>query len=176
MNSQNALGSNSISGAESLRGSGNAEATLRLLAGLPAPAGLEDRVLISLHSASRSGRILNWPGILKPPENWMRTAAAAAIVFVVAGGGWGVYSRVQPNSAIPAPTHAGSAGGFSSAGAMRTPQTLNGPVVAQPVAAQPTEVKPAKKVHAQVVPMSRQKTKAVAVNKASAQPSVTLAK
>ena len=25
----------------------------------------------------------------------MRTAAAAAIVFVVAGGGWGVYTRVQ---------------------------------------------------------------------------------
>ena len=28
----------------------------------------------------------------------MRTAAAAAIVYVVAGGGWGVYSRVQPPS------------------------------------------------------------------------------
>ena len=27
----------------------------------------------------------------------MRGAAAAAIVFVVAGGGWGIYTRVQPS-------------------------------------------------------------------------------
>ena len=70
----------------------------------------------------------------------MRATAAAAIVFVVAGGGWGVYSRVQPVAqpkviAMPAPINA--AGGFKSAGAMRTPQTLQGPVLARPVVEMP---------------------------------------
>jgi hypothetical protein len=68
----------------------------------------------------------------------MRSAAAAAIVFVVAGGGWGIYSRVQPallSGARAVPVHVASPGaGFSSAGAMRTPQTLNGPVVPAPAA------------------------------------------
>jgi hypothetical protein len=62
----------------------------------------------------------------------MRGAAAAAIVFVVAGGGWGIYSRVQPTPSarvIVMPVRTGVAGGFSNAGAMRTPQTLKGPVV-----------------------------------------------
>jgi hypothetical protein len=62
----------------------------------------------------------------------MRSAAAAAIVFVVVGGGWGVYSRVQqPQAAkvITMPARVAAPGGFSNAGAMRTPNTLNGPVV-----------------------------------------------
>ena len=66
----------------------------------------------------------------------MRGAAAAAVVFVVAGGGWGIYTRVQPSQpakVIVMPPRAGAGGGFSSAGAMRTPQTLNGPLVAEPV-------------------------------------------
>jgi hypothetical protein len=83
----------------------------------------------------------------------MRGAAAAAIVFVVAGGGWGIYTRVEP--AQPARVlvmpRAGAAGGFSGAGAMRTPETLHGPVVAQPVTEKPIEVKAAKKTPARVV-------------------------
>jgi hypothetical protein len=75
----------------------------------------------------------------------MRGAAAAAIVFVVAGGGWGIYSRVQPSPAakvIVMPARSGAASGFSNAGAMRTPQTLNGPVLTHPATTQTPKVKP----------------------------------
>jgi hypothetical protein len=60
----------------------------------------------------------------------MRAVAAATLVCVVLGGGWSIYSRVQPAETakgIVLPRHAAAAGGFSNAGAMR--QTLNGPVV-----------------------------------------------
>jgi hypothetical protein len=119
----------------------SAEATLRLIASLPPPKGLEDRVRAGLAAAPRRGRILAWPAALKPQSAWMRSAAAAAIVFVVVGGGWGVYSRVQrtqPARVIVLAPRGPAQGGFASAGAMRTPQTLNGPVVAHP-AAQPAE-------------------------------------
>ena len=68
----------------------------------------------------------------------MRGAAAAAIVFVVAGGGWGIYIRVQqpqPARVIAMPPRV--SGGFSNAGAMRTPNTLNGPLVAPAPAVAP---------------------------------------
>ena len=76
------------------------EATLRLIANLPAPKGLEDRINASLRTAQQSvprkGRLLSWPGTkFRPGSDWMRSAAAAAIVLVVAGGGWGIYSHVQ---------------------------------------------------------------------------------
>jgi hypothetical protein len=124
-------------------GSGEApgfEETLRLIANLPAPQGLEERVQAGLLAQPRKGRILAWPAALKPDSNWMRSAAAAAIVFVVAGGGWGVYSHVRPPQsagAMAMPAHAAEPGGFASAGAMRTPQALKGPVLAQPAAVKP---------------------------------------
>jgi hypothetical protein len=69
----------------------------------------------------------------------MRSAAAAAIVFVVAGGGWGVYMRVeqqnQPAKVIVMPARIPVPGGFSGAGAMRTPLTLPGPAAPQPAKA-----------------------------------------
>jgi hypothetical protein len=116
-------------------GSSEFEATLRLIASLPAPEGLEERVEAGLHKAPHRARILQWPVALRLENAWVRTAAAAAIVFVVVGGGWGISSRVQPvpqMRAITVPPHISAQGGFSSAGAMRTPQTLNGPVVAHP--------------------------------------------
>ncbi|MGA3265107.1 MAG: hypothetical protein ABSC47_13800 [Terracidiphilus sp.] len=124
---------------------GSAEETLRLIAGLSAPQGLEDRVHAALLARPRKGRILLWPAALRMDSNWMRSAAAAAIVFVVAGGGWGIYSWVQPQPArvIAQPPHVAAPGGFSSAGAMRTPNTLNGPVLAHPVTAQKKQAKPA---------------------------------
>ena len=123
-------------GTISAYGPGSVESTLRLIANLPAPEGLEDRVHAALVAAPiashRSARILAWNAVFKPQAGWMRAVAAAAIVFLVAGGGWGIYSRVQPaqsRDARAVPTHiAAPAAGFSSAGAMRTPQTLNGPV------------------------------------------------
>jgi hypothetical protein len=119
------------------------EETLRLIASLPAPAGLEDRVHAVLRAAPRRGRVLAWPKALRPESSWMRTAAAAAIVFVVAGGGWGVYTRFQqgqPAKVIVMPPRMAGPGGFSGAGAMRTPQTITGPTAPEPgkpLAAQP---------------------------------------
>jgi len=106
-------------------------------------------VQAGLRAASRTnlgrGKILQWPVALRLDNAWMRSslaraAAAAVIVAVVVGGGWGIISRVQPAQparAIATPPRVSSQGGFSSAGAMRTPQTLNGPVVAQPAVAAP---------------------------------------
>jgi len=142
---QNAHGEDSVSGAPLIF-----EDTLRLVAHVPVPEALAERVQAGLravpHLAQPSARVLAWPDALKPGSNWMRAAAAAAIAFVVIGGGWGVYSRVQPEpqaKTIAMPPHVGapgpSSGGFSSAGAMRTPQTLNGPVLTHPV----SQVQPA---------------------------------
>ena len=149
------------------------EATLRMLATLPAPEGLEDRVYASLRtaqqSAPRKGHMLVWPTVLGLERDWMRSAAAAAIVLVVAGGGWSIYTHVQPTKGIAVPPHVAAPAGFSSAGAMRTPNTLNGPVVKHPVTAVTQPAKsPAKK------PLHR--VKPAAANKAAAQPVAPAAK
>ncbi len=115
------------------------EDTLRLIALLPAPLGLEDRLQAGLRAAPRAGRVLAWPAALRPGSDWMRSAAAATIVFAVVGGGWGVYTRVQPApqaKVIQMPARATAPGGFSPAGAVRTPTTFHGPVVTQPAAGQ----------------------------------------
>jgi len=142
----------------------SAEKTLRLIASLPAPEGLADRVQAGLQAAPPTGRVLSWRGPLRPAgggwmhngwmhsgwmhNDWMHTSvargvAAAAIVCVVAGGGWRIYSRVQPAPAanvIVMPSRVGpSAGGFSQAGAKRVPQTLQGPVLTHPVADTPEQ-------------------------------------
>jgi hypothetical protein len=141
---QNAFSNDSASRAVSGTASDTAEATLRLIAKLPAPAGLEDRVHAELfsgsHPARRSGRVLRWPSAVRPGSDWMRGAAAAAIVFLVAGGGWGIYSHVQrpqSSSTVIALPHEPAQGGFSNAGAMRTPKTLNGPVLTSARTLQP---------------------------------------
>jgi hypothetical protein len=124
-----------------------AEETLRLIANLPAPQELEQRVHSALKRAPSTGTVLPWPTPSEGRSSWFnrpftRGAAAAAIVAVVAGGCWGVYTRVQPDQtpktyAMPRST---APGGFSSASAMRTPRTLNGPVVAQmPVKKDPAQ-------------------------------------
>jgi len=110
------------------------DATLRWLARLPAPEGLEDRVIGRVAAAPRGGRLICWPR-RHDRHAWMRNAAAAAIVFVVLGGGWGVYSRVERSEAAngtAAPAPAQPARGFASAGAVRRPETIPGPMVAAP--------------------------------------------
>jgi hypothetical protein len=161
-------------------GPGTVEATLRLIATVPAPEGLEDRVQASLAAASRTARVLPWPVALRPNHSWMRAAAAAAIVFVVVGGGWGVYSRVQPGSqaggrVVPIRV-ASPASGFSSAGAMRTPQTLNGPVA--PVAPAIITQAGSGAMKAQRKPGQRPTApgKKVATGNAAAQPAASAAK
>jgi hypothetical protein len=116
------------------------EETLRLVASLPAPDGIEERIKARLESAPQKSRVLLWPSSRESVSDWVRgktirAVAAAAIVFVVVGGGWGVYSRVRPapqSNVIVMPPRINGAGGFSSAGAMRTPQSLDGPVVLHP--------------------------------------------
>ena len=116
-----------------------AEDTLRLIANLPAPRGLEDRVKAGLRSAPRRGKVVAWQ--FSGTEIWMhssgvKAAAAAAIVLAIAGGGWGVYSHIQvapvPSAFIEPPSPNG-AGRFSTAGAVHVPQTVQGPVIAAPV-------------------------------------------
>jgi hypothetical protein len=134
------------------------EDTLRLIAGLPAPEGLKDRVHARLRTAPPTSSLLHWP--FAPLMDYrihspaFRTAAAAAIVCVVAGGGWQIFSHVQtapePN-AIVQPARVGNGGGFSNAGAMRTPDTLDRPVLKHPLPSKqqdstaPAPAAPAKK-------------------------------
>jgi hypothetical protein len=162
---QNSFSNDSVSGSEP----GSAEATLRLIASLPAPTGLEERVRAGLAAAPRKGRILAWPAAFRPESGWMRAAAAAAIVCMVAGGGWGVYSRVQrpqPAKVIVLAPRGPAQGGFSSAGAVRTPQTLNGPVVAHPATARPVE----SKVPAQAAQKPVRRSKSAGANKGNLSP------
>lgn len=148
MNFSNETPSSGRAGSETGSGAarGGYEETLRLIAHLPAPEGLAERVQAGLRahalSVPQSGRsrVVAWPIGLRPGSEWMRSAAAAAIVFVVVGGGWGVYSRVQqqqPARVITMPPRVVAPGGFSGANAMRTPNTLHGPVLARPVNAAP---------------------------------------
>jgi len=127
---------------------GSAEETLRLLAKLPPPHGLTERVHANLLKAPRTARVLRWPAAVTG-HGWrhssaLRGAAAAAIVCIVAGGGWTISARMQPAmvpaaKVVPMPVRTGNSGGFSSANAMRTPQTLNRPVLTHFPAAQPDD-------------------------------------
>jgi len=137
--------------------SGDYEATLRWIAKLAAPAGLEDRVFAGVLAKPRAGRVLPWRR-QAAARTWMRGAAAAAIVLVVGGGGWGVYSRVeqgQPARVIAMPPRVLQPGGFSSAGVIRAPQTIPGPMVRKPEKAAAAQAQDSAKTHGQraVTPM-----------------------
>ncbi len=173
---QNSIANQSSSGIASDAG----EDTLHLIAKLPPPAGLEDRIhagmLANARSAQPVGRVLAWPATGRAGSGWMRSAAAAAIVFVVAGGGWGIYSRVQqPQSAkVIVMPHGPAPGEFTNSGAMRTPKTLNGPVIGSPAVTPPAKRKvPAKSA---AKPMPPQNAKTSAANKAAVGPAAPVAK
>jgi hypothetical protein len=117
--------------------------TLRLLAKVAVPAGLEDRMFAGTMAAPRGRRVLEWPRLFYG-RDWVRGIAAAAIVLAVGGGGWGIYAHVEPNAPAQmtaAPRRILAPGGFSSAEVIRRPQTLNGPMVrkASPVAGGKTQ-------------------------------------
>ena len=131
MNSHNISVSNSHS--ETLR---EVEQTLKLIATISAPQGLEERVKAGIRSAHRSHGLLAFPSLPSPTENWFRAAAAAAIVFVVIGGGWGIYSRVPAAGPTAVAPQMRPSNGFSNAGAVRVPQTLQAPVVSEPALVQ----------------------------------------
>jgi hypothetical protein len=109
-----------------------AEETLRLLAELPPPAHLTDRVhrRLALEKAKPARRSF-WS--LWLPARRLQYAAAAILVVAVAGSTWSVY-RGHPQTGMKPGAHtqaapvlppAASAGGFGSAGAERVPPTLN---------------------------------------------------
>jgi hypothetical protein len=121
--------------------------TLRVIANLPAPEGLADRVQVRLRKAPRSTRILFWPPAFAPGimgyGHALRGAAAAAIVCVVVGGGWRIYSHVQPGPSarvILMPAPASPPRGFSTAGSMHTPDPR--PVILHQIAPQPSQPGP----------------------------------
>jgi hypothetical protein len=125
----------------------SAEETLRVIASLPAPDGLVERVQTKLRTAPRSGSMLSWPVALAPIGwsygNAMRGAAAAAIVCVVAGGGWRIYTRVQPGPSakiVVMPTPAGPVRGFSIGGSVHTPDPVRAPVLTHQLTPGSTEV------------------------------------
>jgi hypothetical protein len=172
---QNPIANQSSSGGTS----DAAEGTLHLIAKLSPPAGLEDRVTAGIlaHASSipHEGRVLAWPAA-RAGSGWMRSAAAAAIVFVVAGGGWGIYSRVQqPQSAKVIVIPRGPAPGeFTNAGAMRTPKTLNGPIISGAAAAQAAKPKVPAKGAAK--PTTAQTAKSGAGSKVAVLPAASIAK
>jgi len=131
-----------------------AEQTLRLIASLPSPQGIESRVHAALRKGAQPASVVPFPGALGRNNSWMRSgwargAAAAAIVCVVAGGGWRIYSRVQPPQAqkVVVMPRIARPGDFSNAGAMRTPHTLVGPTIAQKQKATAAEPAARKPVH-----------------------------
>jgi hypothetical protein len=157
----NAMDNKPLQSAGAKAGNISIDNTLQVIVHAPVPEGIEDRIHAALRAAPRRSRVLAWPAVETTVfwgNSWLRTAAAAAIVFVVAGGGWGVYMRVQrPESKVivmPMTQPAAAGGGFSSAGAIRTPATVKGPVVMQP--ANPAKAKHRKKpaaAKAQPVPV-----------------------
>jgi hypothetical protein len=130
-------------------GVSEAEATLRLIASLPVPHGLEDRIQAQLRMSPQRARILAWPAVRT--TTWLQSVAAAAIVCVVAGGGWGVYSHVQPGLAARGSmvSHEPGAGQFSTGEARRRPQTVVGPEIQQVAPARAVDA--AAKVPAKIV-------------------------
>lgn len=150
----------------------DAEQTLRLIATLPPPQGLEERVKAILHSAPRQAKVISWPAWSSDGARWMhsagmRAAAAAAIVLVVAGGGWGIYSRIhlpQAPSAVAAPHTINGGGSFNAAGARRVPQTLQKPVIATPVISKQKQDSAKKTVPAKKHGQTHGKTTAVPVD------------
>ena len=108
--------------------------TLRLVAALPAPEGLAGRVKAHLAKAEPvqepvQSRLLAWPA---PTPHWKRIAIAAGLLAAVAAGGIGAWQWSTPTPVartVSSPVRPAQPQNFSTAGAMRTPVTLNGPAV-----------------------------------------------
>ncbi|WP_263359999.1 hypothetical protein [Acidicapsa ligni] len=114
-----------------------AEHTLRLLANLPPPEGLTDRIHHRLRFAPepRGMRFLNWR-FLGQPAMGLQFAGAALVLVALAGGSWSLYHRAghvqavvpQTGNSVSAPVNAPASpvesSGFRNAGAVRVPPTL----------------------------------------------------
>jgi len=140
-----------------------AEETLRLLAELPPPADLKDRVHYRL-AAERTKPMHRSVWSLWMPAQRLQYAAAAVLVVAVAGSTWGVYhtrpqagQKAGPSTQIaPAVPH--DAGGFGTAGAERVPPTLSPIKVPPAPKKKPSASKMAKPSPKVLAPQAAQQT------------------
>ena len=105
--------------------------TLRLLARAEVPEGLAERVKARL----KEGAVIQWPEKPSVAAMWMKRAAAAAIVFVVSGGSWFVYTGVNSAAGArqgdkPMVLPSQIQGGFSTADGMKKVDPLTAPIIA----------------------------------------------
>jgi hypothetical protein len=101
-----------------------ADQTLRMMAKLPPPEGLADRVHVRLRSQQaglESNRKRSWFALLAGPR-W-QFATMALVFAALAGGGWNVY-RLNHSQVLVAPPHQAAPGGFDSSHEMHVPPTL----------------------------------------------------
>lgn len=105
--------------------------TLRLMAKMPAPEGLEERVQRRVDAEMLRGeeqRHSVWS--LWMPRRKLQFAGAAVLAAAVAGSAWSVYhgQRAAGNAAVkqaaPAPAKSAAGNGFTPAGAVAVPHTL----------------------------------------------------
>lgn len=106
--------------------SGDPEATLRLLAQLPPPNGLADRVHRSLANAPGPSAASGFWSLWRPVHR-LQFAAAAVLVTAMAASSWTILASRHPatpatKAVAPAPAPQPSA--FSTAGAEHRPSTL----------------------------------------------------
>lgn len=105
-----------------------AEETLRMVATLPPPAELTDRVHQRLAVEKATARRRGFWSLWMPAQRF-QFAAAAILVVAVAGSTWSVYHTNRGSKIVaPVPRVAdpsGIGGGFGTAGAERVPPTLN---------------------------------------------------
>lgn len=111
----------------------DAEETLRMVAGMPAPDGLEERVQQRLDAElKRSERVRHSLWSLWMPARKLQYAAAGVLAAAVAISSWSVYhgQRMAANAnaaskqAAPAPAKGTAGSGFTPAGAVGVPHTL----------------------------------------------------
>jgi hypothetical protein len=112
-----------------------AEQTLRLVAALPPPNGLKDRVHRRLHDAMdelKTGHARRGFWSLWRPMQRLQFAGAAVLCIALAGSAWSVYhNRSAASNAVPVSTKTSAptaqpapASTFHSAGAERVPPSL----------------------------------------------------
>ncbi len=116
------------------RGESEPEETLRRLAGMPAPEGLEDRVhrrLRSVGPGQETGGRLAGLWSLWMPVRRMQFAGAAMLAIAVAGSAWTVYRDGGTRSAWTGPAGTPAtvpvevpAKGFGAAAGRTVPETL----------------------------------------------------
>lgn len=97
------------------------ENTLRVLANLPPPSGLNDRVHRNLQGRQNEAQPKRvW--FNSQPAMRLQFVAGAILLVALAGGSWNLYRT--SHRAITAPPHIASPGSFGGAGAVTVPKTL----------------------------------------------------